>query len=149
MAGGGSTITAGLDFTRAFAASGTYYDVTDGLAHYALNPGSERFSLVSNVNGEIRYVGTKARRFLLQGMVNASKTGTAAVSDVVLAVGGTPVAASAAQGQVATTIGACATMPVVVLLAPNDVIKIQIKNETNTNSFTIHTAGITVTGLGT
>ena len=149
VAGGGSTITTGLDFTRAFAASGTYYDVTDGLAHYALNPGSERFSLVSNVNGEIRYIGTKTRRFLLQGMVNASKAGTAVIGDVTLAVGGAPVAASSAQVQVDTRINAFPTMPVVVLLAPNDTIKVQIKNETNTNSFTIHTAGITVTGLGT
>jgi hypothetical protein len=119
-----------------------------GAAHYTLDVGSERFSLVSAVNGEVRYVGTKTGRFVVQGVVNASKAGAATITGLCLAKNGSPITETIVQEQTEARISAFTAMTVVVTLAPNDTVKLLLRNETNTDNYTIHTAGLTVTALG-
>jgi hypothetical protein len=148
VSGGGSTAAVGVDFTMAFPIIGTYYDITDGAARYTLDPGTERFTLVSGVNGEVRYVGKQPRRFLLQSLVSIEKTGGAATCRFCMTLNGAVIPQTVVIMEVSTTAVVVPTLPVLVTLATNDVVRIRAANYSNTNSATIHSAGITVTGLG-
>lgn len=148
VAGGGSTAPSGVDFTLSIPVMQTYYDVTDGVSRYTLDPGTERFTLVSGVNGEIRYIGKQTRRFLVQGLVSVEKTGTTSICRAVLSLNGNPIASTMIETDVATTAHAISTMPLLISLSNNDTLKVQFANWDNTNSILVHSSGVTAIGLG-